>query len=113
MQAEGIVETVFASIRNAVLKGEKVNIAGFGIFTKKAVKGRNGRNPKTGRASRYSLAMGSFHSCKVVQRSLSITNNFMNTETFDFGNALIALKMVARCQEWVGMVKDFYYPPST
>lgn len=48
VQAEGIVETVFASIRNAVLKGEKVSIAGFGIFTKKAVKGRNGRNPKTG-----------------------------------------------------------------
>lgn len=48
VQAEGIVETVFASIRNAVLKGEKVSLAGFGIFTKKQVKGRNGRNPKTG-----------------------------------------------------------------
>lgn len=46
--AERVVDNVILSIRNAVVKEGKVSLAGFGIFTKKAVKGRMGRNPKTG-----------------------------------------------------------------
>lgn len=46
--AERVVETVFNNIMGAVKSGEKVSIAGFGIFSKKAVKARVGRNPRTG-----------------------------------------------------------------
>lgn len=48
VQAEGVVETVLASIRNAVMQGEKVSLAGFGIFIKKEVKAKQARNPATG-----------------------------------------------------------------
>ena len=46
--AERIVDTVFTGIKEAVRKGEKVSIGGFGIFTSKQMKARTARNPKTG-----------------------------------------------------------------
>lgn len=46
--AEMIVDAVFTNVMNAVAKSEKVSIAGFGIFTKRATKARTARNPKTG-----------------------------------------------------------------
>lgn len=46
--AERVVETMFEAIRNAVKSGQKVSLAGFGILSVKSVKGRVGRNPRTG-----------------------------------------------------------------
>lgn len=46
-QAERIVDMVFLNIMKASKEG-KVSIAGFGIFSTKEMKGRNGRNPRTG-----------------------------------------------------------------
>ena len=48
VRAEEIVDFVFDSIVGQVAKGERVLIAGFGIFTKRATKARMARNPKTG-----------------------------------------------------------------
>lgn len=48
--AERTVDVVLNSIKKQVKSGNKVSLAGFGIFTQKAVKGRNGRNPRTGEA---------------------------------------------------------------
>jgi integration host factor beta subunit len=47
-QTEIVVETVFESIREALVKGEKIEIRGFGNFKPKARKPRKARNPKTG-----------------------------------------------------------------
>jgi len=46
--AESAIDFVFDSIKEAILAGEKVSLAGFGIFTKKEVKARTARNPRTG-----------------------------------------------------------------
>lgn len=47
-EAERIVEFVFDSIKESVSEGDKVSIAGFGIFNKKISAPRVARNPKTG-----------------------------------------------------------------
>lgn len=48
VDAEEACELVFTSIKEEVKNGEKVSIAGFGIFQKRAVAPRVARNPKTG-----------------------------------------------------------------
>jgi integration host factor beta subunit len=47
-QTEIVVETVFDSIKEALVKGEKIEIRGFGNFKLKTRKPRKARNPKTG-----------------------------------------------------------------
>ena len=46
--AERAVDTVFASITDALKKGEDVSVAGFGIFSAKERAARTARNPRTG-----------------------------------------------------------------
>ncbi|RMG60797.1 MAG: integration host factor subunit beta [Deltaproteobacteria bacterium] len=45
---ELIVETVFESMKEALKRGEKIEIRGFGSFTIRVRKAKTGRNPKTG-----------------------------------------------------------------
>ena len=45
-----IVESVFDIIKSEFVKGDSVNISGFGKWTVKAKKKRKGRNPQTGEA---------------------------------------------------------------
>ena len=47
-QTEIIVETVFESIKEALARGEKIEIRGFGNFRLKQRRPRTARNPKTG-----------------------------------------------------------------
>ena len=47
-QVEVIVETVFESIKDALAKGGKVEIRGFGNFRLRNRNARKARNPKTG-----------------------------------------------------------------
>jgi len=47
-QTEIVVETVFDSIKEALAKGEKIEIRGFGNFRLKQRRPRKARNPKTG-----------------------------------------------------------------
>jgi len=47
-QVEVIVETVFDSIKEALAKGGKVEIRGFGNFRLRNRNARKARNPKTG-----------------------------------------------------------------
>ena len=46
--AEEIVNNVFGDMEYALLKGERVEIRGFGSFKVKNYDGYQGRNPKTG-----------------------------------------------------------------
>lgn len=48
--AERVVNATFEAIAAALEKGEKVQIAGFGIFEVKDREARTGRNPLTGEA---------------------------------------------------------------
>ena len=47
-ESETIVETIFESIIDALQKGDKIEIRGFGSFRTRQRRGRVGRNPKTG-----------------------------------------------------------------
>jgi DNA-binding protein HU-beta len=49
-QATEAVEAVLETIKANVAKGEKVSIAGFGVFEKRLRAARVGRNPQTGAA---------------------------------------------------------------
>jgi len=43
-----IVDFIFEKMRGAILKGERIEVRGFGTFFVKSYKPRKGRNPKTG-----------------------------------------------------------------
>jgi integration host factor subunit beta len=46
--SEVIVEAVFSSIVEALQRGDKIELRGFGSFRVRRREGRTGRNPKTG-----------------------------------------------------------------
>ena len=48
--AESTVNTVLNTIKQGVVSGGKVQIAGFGTFSVRSRKARMGRNPQTGAA---------------------------------------------------------------
>ena len=43
-----VINTVFDAMTDALVKGENIEIRGFGSFTVRHYPGREGRNPKTG-----------------------------------------------------------------
>ncbi len=47
-KAEVAVETVFDSMKRALVRGERIELRGFGVFKVKARKTGVGRNPRTG-----------------------------------------------------------------
>jgi integration host factor subunit beta len=47
---ETIVATIFDQISQALARGERVELRGFGAFTTKRRDARTGRNPRTGEA---------------------------------------------------------------
>ena len=47
-ESETIVNTVFDNITDALAKGDKVELRGFGSFRIRQRNARKGRNPKTG-----------------------------------------------------------------
>jgi len=49
-QTEVIVNTIFDSIKDALARGDKVELRGFGSFKIRQRRSREGRNPKTGDA---------------------------------------------------------------
>jgi DNA-binding protein HU-beta len=47
-RAEQAVETVFASMKQALARGDRIELRGFGVFNVRPRKTGIGRNPKTG-----------------------------------------------------------------
>lgn len=47
-KAGEVIDAVTESMKNALSKGDKVTLVGFGSFTPSKRKSRKGRNPKTG-----------------------------------------------------------------
>ena len=46
--AERVVNVLYDSIRDALLRGDRVEIRGFGSFKARSYEGYTGRNPRTG-----------------------------------------------------------------
>ena len=49
-KAELIVNTIMDAMADALVKGERIELRGFGTFEVRSYKGYEGRNPKTGTA---------------------------------------------------------------
>ena len=49
-QVEIVVSTIFDSMTDALVAGERIEIRGFGAFEVRHYKGYEGRNPRTGQA---------------------------------------------------------------
>ncbi|MCZ6718330.1 MAG: integration host factor subunit beta [Gammaproteobacteria bacterium] len=49
-EAEMVVNEVFGCMAEALAKGERVELRGFGVFEVRQREARNGRNPRTGAA---------------------------------------------------------------
>jgi nucleoid DNA-binding protein len=51
MKLEMAVDGLFNAMKAAMLRGERIELRGFGVFTVKARKTGTGRNPRTGETS--------------------------------------------------------------
>ncbi len=47
-KAESAVDTIFESMKQTLVEGERIELRGFGVFTVKPRKTGVGRNPRTG-----------------------------------------------------------------
>ena len=47
-ESETVIETIFEQITQALVKGDKIELRGFGSFRVRHRNARRGRNPKTG-----------------------------------------------------------------
>jgi DNA-binding protein HU-beta len=54
--AEAAVDAVFGAIKDALAKGDKVQLIGFGTFEVRARAAKEGRNPKTGETIKIAAA---------------------------------------------------------
>jgi integration host factor subunit beta len=52
VKASIIVETIFNTMIEALMKGHRIEVRGFGTFSNRQYEARKGRNPSTGRAIR-------------------------------------------------------------
>ena len=54
VKAETIVDTIFNSMIEALMKDNRIEIRGFGTFVNRFYEARKGRNPRTGEAIKVS-----------------------------------------------------------
>lgn len=47
---ERVIDTIFEEVTRALIRGDRVELRGFGAFSVKSRKARTGRNPRTGAA---------------------------------------------------------------
>ena len=66
-----IVDVLFEEIAHVIKGGDKVNIAGFGIFRVADRKAREGRNPKTGETVHIAASKApKFRASKVLKEAV-------------------------------------------
>jgi len=69
--AERAVSTMFEEVTEALKRGDKVNISGFGTFSVSDRKARTGRNPKTGETIQIAASRAAkFKAGKTLKDSL-------------------------------------------
>ena len=70
--ADSVVAAVFATIAEALARGEKVSIAGFGTFATRSRAARQGRNPATGESIAIAASTApSFKTDKTLREAVS------------------------------------------
>ena len=72
-RAEELVDFILNDVTEALKRGEKVNISGFGTFTVSNRKARTGRNPKTGEPIQIPASRSAkFKAGKVLKEALGV-----------------------------------------
>ncbi len=73
-EVERIVKTIFGKISEALARGERIELRGFGVFTVKEYASRVGRNPRTGETVHVPAKLHPhFKSGKELRRRLNAT----------------------------------------
>jgi integration host factor subunit beta len=73
---EKVVNAILEQIIEALAKGDRVELRGFGAFTARRRKARNGRNPRTGAAVSVSAkALPFFKTGKEMRERLNRSEN--------------------------------------
>ena len=73
--ADRVVSAVFAAIGEALARGEKVTIAGFGSFATRTRPARQGRNPATGESIAIAASTApSFKAGKTLRHAVNGSN---------------------------------------
>ena len=73
---ERVVDAIFNQIIGALARGDRVELRGFGAFSTKRYKARNGRNPRTGAAVFVSAkARPFFRTGKELRQRLNRSEN--------------------------------------
>lgn len=71
-QAASATDAVFGTITKELLKGNKVQILGFGTFSVKIRKARKGRNPRTGEEIEIPASVNvHFKQCKNIKAAMN------------------------------------------
>ena len=72
--ADSAVNAMFSTISDALANGEKVSIAGFGMFSTRSRAARQGRNPRTGESIAIAAStVPSFKARKGLRDAVSVT----------------------------------------
>jgi len=73
---ERIVTTIFSEISDAMARGDRVELRGFGAFSTKERSARVGRNPRTGEAVQVEKKYVPYFKCgKELRERLNADNN--------------------------------------
>ena len=71
-EVEKVVGAIFDEITNAMARGNRVELRGFGVFSVKVWQARTGRNPRTGaKVTVRQKALPSFRAGKEMYRRLN------------------------------------------
>ena len=74
-KADSVVNAVFAAIGEALARGEKVTIAGFGSFATRSRSARQGRNPATGESIAIPASTApSFKAGKALRDTVNVSS---------------------------------------
>ena len=71
---ERIVNTVFEEVTDAMARGDRVELRGFGAFSVKQRDARVGRNPRTGRSSRPAARASQSRCDKGIKRAVTVND---------------------------------------
>ncbi len=73
-EVERIVKTIFEKISEALARGDRIELRGFGIFTVKERAPRVGRNPRTGETVHVAAKLyPHFKTGKVLRKRINAT----------------------------------------
>jgi integration host factor subunit beta len=76
--ADVCIDTIFDAMTEALVKGDRIEIRGFGTFVAKKYPGYEGRNPKTGETVVRAKRLATFKTGKELKERVNKGDSFQN-----------------------------------